>query len=252
MRERTHAALWRLLRDAARLVLVLDYDGTLVPIVTDPRLASPDDALRALLAALAQRPDTEVHVVSGRPRDVLDGWLSGLPVWLWAEHGAFRRGPGHLSWQPLVTIPAGWMDEVRPVMEQARAATPGSQLEPKSASIAWHYRNAPAGVAEKHVRLLRVRLAAAISRGAVDLVEGRKVMEVRPHGVSKAIVAGHLRADLPGTAIVAVGDDRTDEDLFGALPPSSIRVAVGRQRRCAEFVLPDYRAVRELLRTLLV
>jgi trehalose 6-phosphate synthase/phosphatase len=53
-----------------------------------------------------------------------------------------------------------------------------------------------------------------------------------------------------GTAILAIGDDRTDEDLFEALPASSIKVAVGVHRPGAVYVLPDYRAVRELLRSL--
>src|ERR1700682_2740133 len=68
------------LRGATKLAILLDYDGTLVPIASTPDLARPDRELLSLIAALAARPNTIVQMVSGRPRDTLEAWFGGLPV----------------------------------------------------------------------------------------------------------------------------------------------------------------------------
>lgn len=78
-----------------RPVLLLDYDGTLVPLAQSPALASPDLPLLELLAKLAGV--CEVHIVSGRLRDELKHWLGQLPIHLWAEHGAFVHLPASSS-----------------------------------------------------------------------------------------------------------------------------------------------------------
>ena len=92
-REAAREALTRRLAETDALLLLLDYDGTLVPFAATPELARPDAGLVALLGAIAARPDTEVHVVSGRAREALDHWLGHLPVWLHAEHGFWSRAP---------------------------------------------------------------------------------------------------------------------------------------------------------------
>ena len=83
------------------------------------------------------------------------------------------------------------------------------------------------------------------------MLQGKKVIEVRWRGVSKRVVAQRVDAETgPGTIIVAIGDDRTDEELFRALPPCSVTAAVGRPITTAAFRLDDHRAVRRILRSL--
>jgi trehalose 6-phosphate synthase/phosphatase len=88
------------------------------------------------------------------------------------------------------------------------------------------------------------------------VIEGRKVIEVRLRGVSKALLAQKIYtetlADCFVTAIGAIGDDRTDEDLFRALPASSATVVVGTRPSCARFRVADHREVRRILRELVV
>ena len=76
-------------------LLLLDYDGTLVPIARTPELAVPDQELITLLARLAATPGLDLAIVSGRPRATLEWWFGGLPVSLWADHGYwYRPRPG--------------------------------------------------------------------------------------------------------------------------------------------------------------
>ena len=230
---------------------MLDYDGTLVPIAATPELAAPDEELLRLLASVAARPRTTLHVVSGRPRTVLTAWLGTLPAALWAEHGAYYRPSPGQPWESCVAVPADWMRGVDQLLEKFATSTPGSLLERKSVSVAWHYRNVQPALAAKRAHALRLELAEATRDKPIETLEGRKVIEVRFRGVSKAIVARHVRAAYGEAAtVLAIGDDRTDQELFEALPASSLKVAVGAPARHANCVLRDYTAVRALLRAL--
>ena len=237
------------LNNAPEIILLLDYDGTLVPLAPAPDQAIPDRELMALLSSLAIRSGTRVHLVSGRTREALSEWFGHLPISLWAEHAAYRRLAADPEWMPTVTLRTGWIGDIEPIVEQVPVETPGSFIERKSASLAWHYRGADPERGEQQAAALRARLKQALGDHPAEMLAGHKVIEVRMRDVSKAIVASHLRADGGGAAaILAIGDDWTDEDLFRALPRSSITLSVGRRHSCADYQVPDHVAVRELLR----
>jgi trehalose 6-phosphate synthase/phosphatase len=238
-------------RSTMRLRLLLDYDGTLVPLARSPELAAPDGELLILLERLAASSGIQVDIVSGRPRETLEHWFGEVPLALWGEHGFWHRpGPG-LPWEPAVAVAPQWMERVTPILEQFAASTPGSHVEIKSASVAWHYRGAPRDFGARQAHELRLLLGDILSNQPLEVLEGKKVIEVRLRGVSKGVVARRVEAEAgAGTLIVAVGDDRTDEELFRALPASSLTVAVGRKWTAAAFRLDDHRAVRQMLRAL--
>jgi trehalose 6-phosphate synthase/phosphatase len=81
------------------------------------------------------------------------------------------------------------------------------------------------------------------------VLPGDKVVEVRPQGIHKGLAVRDLLG--PGDRAVAFGDDRTDEDLFAALPDDALTVRVGRGPSVARWRVPDVAAARELLRALL-
>jgi trehalose 6-phosphate synthase/phosphatase len=241
-------ALMRRLVRAPKLTLLLDYDGTVVPIVSGPALAAPDDALLEQLSELAGTPDIDVHVVSGRARETLENWLGTLPIGLWAEHGLWYRPRPSGQWESMVPAQREWMDRVRPIILRSIHATPGSLVEEKTASFAWHYRMADPDLGERHARVLRAALTNVLSDAPVEILDGSKVVEVRLRNVSKGLVVAHL-ASSAGT-LVAVGDDRTDEDMFTALPSSGVAIHVGPLSSTAQYRLRDWRAVRDLLSSL--
>jgi trehalose 6-phosphate synthase/phosphatase len=235
-----------------RLRLLLDYDGTLVPLARSPQLAKPDDELMALLAGLAASPRIEVDIVSGRRPDDLERWFGELRLGLWAEHGFWHRPRTGESWQAAVPLAGNWMDRIKDILDQFAATTPGAQVEVKSASLAWHYRGASREFGARQAHELRLLLGDLLSNQPLEVLEGKKVIEVRVRGVSKGLVAQRVEAERPpGTTILAIGDDRTDEELFRALSPSCLTVAVGRRWTAAAYVVEDHRAVRAVLRMLL-
>jgi trehalose 6-phosphate synthase/phosphatase len=231
--------------------LLLDYDGTLVPIAPRPELAAPDNALLDLLAALSTRPGTDLHIVSGRRREDIEVWFGTLAASLWAEHGFWYRPRPPGRWQAAAPVPVDALRIVRPFFERLTAATPGSFIEEKSASLAWHYRGAEAALAERHLRDARSALDEVLVESPLELLAGKKVMEARLRGISKALAARRaLEGPVHATKVLAIGDDETDEELFRALPESSVTIAVGLAGSSAKFHLEDHDAARRVLRAL--
>jgi trehalose 6-phosphate synthase/phosphatase len=179
------SALAARLRNARRLVLLLDYDGTLVPLADTPELAKPDAALLDLLRELGNERTISVHVVSGRSRESIEAWLGELPVGLWAEHGFWRRHLGTMKWQSAFRVNRDWMERVRPLLERATWNTAGSLVEDKGDSLAWHYRMSDPLQAIEQAQELRTRISEMFGSETVDTIGGSKVIEVRPRGVHK-------------------------------------------------------------------
>ena len=247
-----HQALVSRLRDAEELLALLDYDGTLVPFTATPELARPDPALLELLAALAARPHSEVHVVSGRSRETLERWLGALA--------------GDAACRARLLVPAGPMDPAGPrsrrwavpggsrrstILRDFTARTPGALIEIKDVALAWHYRLADQESGARRANELRLHLAQLLSNQPVEILAGHKVVEIRPYGVHKGRIVPPLTPErLATTTVLALGDDRTDEDLFAALPPEAITVKVGPGATKARFRLEGVPAARALLHSM--
>ncbi len=222
------------------LALLLDYDGTLVPFAPLPELATPSVELLELLQQVTQLPNTAVHIVSGRPREFLEQHLGHLPLGLHAEHGFWSRLHQDDAWVAHQLVDMHWKDAARTRLTRWVTRTEGSLLEEKSASLAWHYRNTEPQLAAQRVREARMQLQDFLPQfPQIELLEGSKVMELRLRGINKGIVVAKILAMLPaGCVTVAVGDDRTDEDLFAALPPSGVAIHIGRGTTQARYRLP--------------
>jgi trehalose 6-phosphate synthase/phosphatase len=247
----TLAELAAELARARALILLLDYDGTLVPFADVPEHATPDRQLLALLAGLPARPATTVHVVSGRACDTLERWHGALPIWLHAEHGFWSRPPGG-TWQGMATPDLGWRAIARPILEDFVARTAGASIEQKQTSIAWHYRRVDPEFGRYQLAELRRTLRERLRDEPVDLLDGELVLELRPRGVDKGrIVAPALRTAPPGATILAIGDDLTDEDLFAALPADAVAIHVGGRESVAQLRMRAWHEARALLERLL-
>ncbi|WP_434387338.1 bifunctional alpha,alpha-trehalose-phosphate synthase (UDP-forming)/trehalose-phosphatase [Melittangium boletus] len=241
-----------LMREAPALHLLLDYDGTLVPFTARPEQASPDGELLELLKRLTERPHTRVSIVSGRSREVLEAWVGALPMGLHAEHGLWSRPAPGEPWKMLEDVPTDWKHLVRPILDAFAARVPGALVEEKHASLAWHYRQVEPVLGTKLARELRMHLGEVFAHGPLEVLPGDKVVEVRARGVNKGRVVGRvMEGQAPGTRVVAIGDDRTDEDLFAALPPDGIAIHAGGKESRAGYRVKGPAEVRQLLAALL-
>jgi trehalose 6-phosphate synthase/phosphatase len=145
-----------------------------------------------------------------------------------------------------------WKELARPLLDAFTARVPGSFVEEKTASLAWHYRQADPGFGAWQSRELRLKLLETLAQGPLEVLPGDKVVEVRPRGVNKGRVVGQaLEGTEPGALVLAFGDDRTDEDLFAALPEGALSVHSGGKPSRAMYRVSGPPEVRKVLASLL-
>jgi trehalose 6-phosphate synthase/phosphatase len=217
----------RFARARARTI-VLDYDGTLREFEAHPDLAVPTPEIRSLLRELAALPATDVHIVSGRRRRNLEQWFGRLPVHLSAEHGYLARAPGE-EWRELVDLDLSWRRPIERLLRRVAADVPGSYVERKSCSVAWHYRQAEREYGAWRAHELLNDLGQHLAGAPAEILVGHQVVEVRAHGVDKGV---YVRSLFPNGKeswhfVIGLGDDQTDHDLLDALPSGSVAGHVG-------------------------
>lgn len=214
------------LKAAEHRTLLLDYDGTLVPIAELPSLAAPTPQVLTLLRRLADTPGTAVHVVTGRSQQTIEPWLGQLPIWLHVEHGLRSRKPDG-TWLPVRHERPAMFERAAKIMAKYVDSMRGALVESKAASVTFHYRRVNPAVAAVGMIQLRNELEDSLGP-EVQLLDGHKVLEVRLREIGKMLAVRLALEEAPGNSVVlAAGDDRTDEDMFGALPKDGVSIHVG-------------------------
>jgi trehalose 6-phosphate synthase/phosphatase len=240
--------LLRDFRSVKRRLLLLDYDGTLVPFFGKPAEARPGEDLLRLLETLSKNPKNEVVLLSGRDKETLDRWFGTLRFGLVAEHGAWIKEKG---WAMIEPLTMDWKRELWPVLELYVDRTPGSFIEEKEFSLVWHYRKADPELSTTRVRELTDELVNLTANLNLQVLEGNKVVEVKNSGINKGRAALRWIAKEEWDFILAIGDDRTDEDMFEALPEPAYSLKVGLSASLANFNLKSQGDVLSLLEELL-
>lgn len=238
-------------RSASRRLILLDYDGTLVPFAPHPQQARPDAKLLHLLAGLAAIRENDVFLVSGRGKAVLEDWFGETGMGLIAEHGAWIRDRGG-EWELIKPLGHSWKAQLLPRLKLYADRVPGSFVEEKEFSIAWHYRKSDPEMGAYRAKELIDDLTQFTANIDVQILEGKKVVEIRNAGVNKGMAALHCQKLYQPDFFLAIGDDQTDEDLFKVMPDESYSIRVGLSISYADYCLHSYQEVRRLLSELAV
>ena len=234
----------KLYKKATKRLIILDYDGTLVPIVKNPELAVPDKRLLETLKLLAEDKRNHLVISSGRDAEFLDKWFSELDLNLAAEHGAFFKEHG--KWHENIRTKFPVDEEILDILQKTTDKTPGSRIEMKKTSISWHYRNCDRWLAELRKQQLINALMNPCTRLNLQIMRGNKVIELKMVGVDKGIEAVRLMNADKYDFVMAMGDDITDEDMFHIMPPEAITLKVGSISDHARFSLPQIDTVKFL------
>jgi trehalose 6-phosphate synthase/phosphatase len=236
-------------KNAEKRLLFIDYDGTLMDFHVDPQAVSPDQEVIAILKGLAADPHNTVVINSGRDKTTLERWLGHLDVEMAAEHGVWMKEDG--KWHLNPNVVGGWKPKVRELLENLVARTPGSFIEEKDYSLAWHYRNIDKDFGTKRVREFRDMLSYLIQNQDLQVLEGNKVVEIKNSGVNKGKATAHWVGKQDWSFVLGIGDDATDEDIFNALPDWGVSIKVGAGRTAARYNLMGVAEVRKTFRALM-
>nr|MBC7613461.1 bifunctional alpha,alpha-trehalose-phosphate synthase (UDP-forming)/trehalose-phosphatase [Pseudopedobacter sp.] len=234
------------LHKAKKRVFFLDYDGTLVNFKSNPLEASPDSELYQLIENLNKDEKNQVVIISGRKHETLGSWFGHLPLDLIAEHGAWHKKFGE-DWIETPNLSDKWKITVRPMLESYSDRTPGSFIEEKRFSLAWHYRKVEKGLGELRANELISNMRYLTREKGLQLLPGNKVVEIKNSEINKGKAASNYIFGKDYDFILAMGDDHTDEDIFEILPEEAITIKVGSSISEAKYYLRDVEEVRNLL-----
>ncbi len=223
---------------SARRLLILDYDGTLVPFAGSPELAKPTNESLKVLRSLANDPRNELLLASGRDRATLDQWFTGVPIGLAAEHGAWIR-ERNCDWKVQQFSAPAWKQKLFPILEMYADRVPGAFVEEKEFSLVWHYRMAELEQGRAVARELTDHLLIFTASIGLQVLTGNKAIEIRGAGISKGTAVQRWLAKTEFDFVLAIGDDLTDEDMFAVLPQWAYSFHVGSTQTGARFRLRD-------------
>lgn len=240
------------IKPGERILLFLDYDGTLVPIKKTPELAVLHPLRREFLKRLGEK--AFVCIVSGRSLAEIRRLVTIKSLAYVGNHGleiACRQKvwvhPEAIKIKPILR------NSLKRIQEMTQDL-PGVLIENKGLTGSIHYRQLPRASWKPLKEIVQAEIG---SRGrALKITKGKRVFEIRPklkwdkgQGVKKLI--SRLRPT-ETTIRVYIGDDQTDEDAFKALDKDALTILVGRRENTfARYHLRDVDGVWKLLRALL-
>ncbi|XP_021893582.1 alpha,alpha-trehalose-phosphate synthase [UDP-forming] 5-like [Carica papaya] len=247
--------------------ILLDYDG----IAMQPGAVSTTtlnmEAVE-ILNSLCRDPKNVVFLVSGKDRDSLaEGFSCCEKLGIAAEHGYFVRANHDADWETCISVPDfGWKQVAEPVMKLYTETTDGSAIETKESALVWNYQYADPDFGSCQAKELLDHLESVLANEPVSVKSGQHIVEVKPQGVNKGLVAEHLLVTMKQKGVLpdfvlCIGDDRSDEDMFEVIMsarngPSLSPVAevfactVGQKPSKAKYYLEDTTEILRMLQGL--
>jgi trehalose 6-phosphate phosphatase len=214
------------LADLRQCAILLDIDGTILDIAPTPREVSVPPTLRHTLARLQELTGGALALVSGRLLADIDLIFAPLKLAAVGGHGAELRSIPNAEPQRRA---ASLSPELRRSLARLTGLGPGILVEDKGYSLALHYRLAPELAPALQAAV--VAICDQMPAGTVDVLPGKAVVEVKPVRVGKASAVVELMKHAPfrGRRPIFIGDDVTDEPVFGVIAQfGGLGFSVGR------------------------
>ncbi len=233
---------------AAHLLLCLDFDGTLTPIVEDPATAYLSPPMQRVLRSLAGHERVTLAIISGRNRADLQVHV-GIPGLIYAgNHGLEISGPGWFFVEPTAVSYCAALQLLAADLAKKVQHLPGAFVEDKGLTLSVHYRRVAAADRLEVWRLVHATLASR--KHPFQLTTGDMVYEIRPRvDWNKGTAVGWIKEQLgkPDALVIYLGDDATDEDAFAVLGDGITIKVNGSSATAAHYHLEGPAAVRRFL-----
>ena len=230
--------LFKQYKEASKRLLLLDYDGTLTDFSLLPEQAFPSNHLMALIKTLSEIRNNKVCIISGRKAEDMEKWFGHLKVILVAEHGCTYKLPYEKSWLQMANLDLTWKGRVKEILQKLVVTYPGSFIEDKIYSLAWHYRAVQLTIDDQLFIETNKKLSAINVSNSFKVLQGNKVLEIKSSNMNKGLATMKLLSSDSFDFVMAIGDDNTDEDMFEVLHKTShVTIKVGLDKSKAQFNL---------------
>lgn len=238
------------------IVLCLDFDGTLTPIVERPEQALLSADRHNLLEKMAGLEGCSVVIVSGRALPEWKEKISIKNITYVGNHGFEMEGPRIHFKSPIYPSVRGHYSDIKRDLEEKLLTIPGVVLEDKGATMSVHCRLVPPEELARFTELLHRLLKPYLTDQQIRLTEGKKVFEIRPpikwdkgKAVAWLLTQQAFSQKDEHLLPIAIGDDVTDEDLFEVFQGRGISVVVGEGKASqADYYLRDCEGVYQFLK----
>jgi trehalose 6-phosphate synthase/phosphatase len=245
---KSEAEINKKFENALNKLVLLDYDGTLVNYTATPEKAKLTLEITDIIRRLINLPGMEIFIITGRRHEDIDRFLDHIPINIIAEHGAIIKENG--KWKNQELIGDSWKKSVISVMNQITDICPGSFIEEKIYSLAWHYRNAEPDSGYASSRELIRLMNNVVGIYGLKILDGNKVVEILSDSIGKGKAVKKLDEQNIYDFILSIGDDATDEEMFEYFQNHSnaYTIKVGEGDTFAKYKLNDISEVVSLLK----
>jgi trehalose-phosphatase len=242
------------------IMLFLDYDGTLTPIVSSPRIALISREAKELLNELSNSPKCKLAIISGRGlKDIIN--IIGLKGIIYSgNHGLEIKGP-KIKFESIVSSRyKAVLEQIKNDLNKKLSSIEGVFVEDKGLSLSIHYRLVDKNNIPQVKTIFHETVILYLIRNKIKIKTGKMVLEVRPHrewdkGKVVLWLLTRQRFALKGKDVfpIYIGDDTTDEDAFKVLKNNGITIFVGKPKPSyAQYYLQDTNEVKEFLKRILL
>ncbi|MFT4147634.1 MAG: trehalose-phosphatase [Micrococcaceae bacterium] len=230
-----------------KILIALDFDGTLAPFVARPEDARMSNTASSTLQQLSELSDTFVALVSGRNLESLQEVASPeQKYYLVGSHGAEMNFTGASA--ALSPEQRELLDNATTDLQHTTRQFPGSHVEHKPSASVFHFRD----VNESHEESIeKIMQDFQEKYPDIHMMAGNKVFEFAVLDTNKGEALKALRNEIKPDSILFAGDDVTDENGFKVLNSHDIAVKVGSGETTANYRVANTDAVTQLLQSLL-
>ena len=228
------------LRAHKRGYLLLDFDGTLSPIVKNPARARMSESLRKQLNAISKNSAWKVAVVSGRGLSFLKKRANISKAVLVGNHGFEILAPGKkVHVHPAAKKSRKLIQQLCRELKDKLKKVPGVLMENKIWSATMHTRNAASKNEKKALNIFRSVVQKPLFKRFIKVTAGKRVCEIRPPAKwnKGEAVKYILKREKKNVFPIYFGDDKTDEDAFRAVRTHGWGIKVGRGKSAAQYYI---------------
>jgi len=216
------------------VLLAFDYDGTLTPIVKKPELARLSLPIKNLLKDLSKNPFYTILIISGRPLKEIKRFVGLKKIIYAGNHGLEIEGPKIKFINSSAKRAKPLIKNIFKLLSKELASIKGVLVENKGLTLSVHFRLVKAKKALRRLDKIFYHLLNPWRlKKKIRLTFGKKVYEVRPSvkwdkGKCLSYLSAQKSLFKVNPLTIALGDDRTDEDMFKFIKNRGISIFVGK------------------------